>query len=123
MQSKFCRIDGCKKETIAFSLCWMHYARSRRNGDPMKLKIKSTVCKYCPGERYKFIGGESNLCKKHISIYRKSWYEKRKLGSEPSSIPAMAGGTGSEENSKTSADDSASSQHFAEANQKKEISK
>ena len=34
-----CRIDGCEKHIAARGLCWTHYKRQRRTGDPEKVLI------------------------------------------------------------------------------------
>jgi hypothetical protein len=33
-----CKIDGCASKAVAHCLCWMHYYRLRKYGDPEKLK-------------------------------------------------------------------------------------
>ena len=107
-QSEFCRF--CTKKPVAHNLCWAHYAIIRRRGTIEKKK-KSIFCKLCPAGRYKFNGGESNLCKRHISIYRKERYQRMKNftgSSELGGINAKDGLTASAETSKTSADDSVS---------------
>jgi hypothetical protein len=36
--SRMCTIEGCETETVAKGLCWKHYMRWRRTGDPAKAR-------------------------------------------------------------------------------------
>ena len=67
------------RDHIAFGLCGKHYRRFKR-GQTITDKQKAITkpCKYCGNERYKYKNGFSNMCKKHISTYRKEWLKKQK---------------------------------------------
>ena len=45
----FCIIEGCGKKVAAFGLCWQHYRRLKRHGDPNYTKsVIPYDDKYCP---------------------------------------------------------------------------
>lgn len=44
MSRPACKIETCKKPSVAHQLCHMHYARLRRNGDPLiKLRARGVM--------------------------------------------------------------------------------
>lgn len=64
----------CGRKSIAHELCWMHYRRKLRHGDPNKVWVKPALCKVCGKEREP--GTSYVMCREHRMDYHKKLVKK-----------------------------------------------
>jgi hypothetical protein len=72
-----CIIEGCAATAAAKKLCWKHYQRQRRHGDPSAAKRRyelSHECRYCgtqnPADFYTTYKSVCKVCRKVRLINR-----------------------------------------------------
>jgi hypothetical protein len=77
-----CRIDGCTSKHRAHGLCWKHYLRFRKYGDPEKFR-SWMICKI-PGCGHRCSGKFDGLCYRHFAnpLRRKNDNHTRKHPAE-----------------------------------------